>query len=110
MVVQWNLRNPSFRSPLRPVLPVSLTSPLALSTMHVTLQGFPSSSTSLSMPIEDKMEPAERRVSVMLSKCTPTSLATFLASSPVIGPGCLSRILSSYFTRLSVPVVSLTEC
>lgn len=95
MMVQWNLRNPSFRSPLRPVLPVSLTSPLALSTMHVTLQGFPSSSTSLvSGPSEDKMEPAERRASVMLLKCTPTSLASFLASSPVMGPGCLSRMSS----------------
>lgn len=110
LVYWWDLRNPSFRSDLRAVFPVELTSPLAVPTMHVTLQGFPSSSTSLvSLPSPAKTERAERRASVMLLKCTPTSLATSLALSPVMGPVNWSRMSSGYITRLSVPVVSLAE-
>lgn len=87
--VSVNLRNPSFRSDLPPVLPAWLKIPFALPTMHVTLQGWPSSSTSwVSLPSEDRTERASRRTSVRLWKSGPTWRASFLALSPEMGSGC----------------------
>lgn len=73
---------------MRAVLPEAPKSPLVLSTIHVRLQGLPSSSTSwVSLPSDERTERAERRAPVMFLKCVPTSRATSLALSPVIGPG-----------------------